>query len=393
VLSEDTKGPKRNKAKHLKRLGRTNTVSNLPLVAEDMKTNKVGAVVRRPQQQTIVGNVIRKVDINKIREAINEPAKDNDENPDLLELKALTSLDKATVNENESFLLKEAFSRHFLLGNISLNAIESILKKMDYFKLGSNKILFDQGDTGMHLFILTKGLLEVTIDGETVSLINEGNAFGEIALIYSCKRTAQIKSKDEECHLYTIHRDNFREIMKNISDQSTFVRTNVVRELRIFQFIDRDTRSKLSEHIIPMKFSKEDVIIRKGIKETLYVITRGRVRKQSSNNSSIACHKVFKKGRIIGFSTMINDSSLHDTYICETDVDCINISGDTLRTIFGKENFKCTILRMFLEDVLEEKRISSSDTAREASYNDEEAKFEEEKIPAASEDDNSPVGY
>ena len=74
-------------------------------------------------------------------------------------------------------------------------------------------------------------------------------------------------------------------------------------------------------------------------------------------------------------------------------MDCINISGDTLRTIFGKENFKSTILRMFLEDVLEEKRISSSDTAREASYNDEEAKFEEEKIPDPSEDDNSPVGY
>mmetsp|Transcript_9148 Transcript_9148/g.8762 ORF Transcript_9148/g.8762 Transcript_9148/m.8762 type:complete len:159 (-) Transcript_9148:1732-2208(-) len=120
------------------------------------------------------------------------------EEPSVLELKALSPLDKDHADEKESFLLKEAFSRHFLLKNISLNAIDSILKEMDYFKLEPNTVLFDQGDTGMHLFILTKGLLEAKVNGETVSLVSEGNAFGEIALIYSCKRTAQIKSKDHE---------------------------------------------------------------------------------------------------------------------------------------------------------------------------------------------------
>lgn len=76
--------------------------------------------------------------------------------------------------------------------------------------------------------------------------------------------------------------------MKGISDQTSFIRSNVVKELRVFSFIDREVRSKLSEYIIPMKFNKGDVIIRKGIKEMLYVITRGKVKKQSSNNSKIA---------------------------------------------------------------------------------------------------------
>lgn len=90
---------------------------------------------------------------------------------------------------------------------------------------------------------------------------------------------------------------------------------------------------------------------------------------------------------------MLNDNALHDTYICDTDVECFNMSGDTIRSIFGKENFKSTVLRMFLEDVLEEKRISSNDTARVlGSYNDEEGKQEEEKVAAQSEGDESPVG-
>mmetsp|Transcript_9148 Transcript_9148/g.8761 ORF Transcript_9148/g.8761 Transcript_9148/m.8761 type:complete len:163 (-) Transcript_9148:1204-1692(-) len=162
--------------------------------------------------------------------------------------------------------------------------------------------------------------------------------------------------------------------MKGISSQTTFIRSNAVKELRVFSFIELEVRQKLSEHIIPMKFNKGDVIIRKGIKETIYIITQGKVIKQSSNNSKVPLNKEFKKGRILGFSTMLNETSLHDTFICDTDVECFNISGDTIRTVFGRDKFSSTIIRLFLEDVLEEKRISSNNNSGSSSYYDEDAK-------------------
>jgi len=103
----------------------------------------------------------------------------------------------------------------------------------------------------------------------------------------------------------------------------------------------------------------------------------------------VSLNKIYKKGRILGFSTMINESSLHDTYICDTDVDCFNISGDTLRSVFEREKFTSTVLRLFMEDVLEEKRISANDTSRASSFYDEDMKMEEEKQAPRSEDDNS----
>ena len=168
-------------------------------MGEEVKVKETGPVIRRPQQHTSV-HQIRGVDLARARDAVNEGATPvaPAEEPADKELRALTQLEKDQAGENELFLLKEAFSRHFLLGNISLNAIDSILKEMDYFKLDPNTTLFDQGDTGMHLFILTKGMLEVKVNNETVSLVSEGNAFGEIALIYSCQITAKIMSKDEE---------------------------------------------------------------------------------------------------------------------------------------------------------------------------------------------------
>ena len=88
---------------------------------------------------------------------------------------------------------------------------------------------------------------------------------------------------------------------------------------------------------------------------------------------------------------MLHDGSHHDTYICETDVDCYNMSGDTIRIIFGDENFVSTIVRLFLEDILEEKRNSGNDTGRISSLNDEEGKGEEEKINNIILDDDSSV--
>jgi CRP-like cAMP-binding protein len=291
-----------------------------------MKQKDSQVKVRRPQQNTMVKSTLKGIDVKAVKDSLikqeaPQPYLNKKDEPEDIELKSLTPLSKDGVDENELFLLKEAFSRHFLLGNISLNAIDSIMKEMDYFELAADKTLFDQGDTGMHLFILTKGVLEVKVDNTVINVIHEGSAFGEIALIYSCKRTAQIINKSEECHLWTIHRKTFHTIMKGISDQTSFIRTNIVRELRVFSFIDRELRSKLSEYMIPMKFNKGDCIIRKGIQEILYVISRGTVRRQSSNNAKIQSNKVFKKGRILGFSTMINESSLQDSYICDTDVD------------------------------------------------------------------------
>lgn len=286
-----------------------------------MKKKESSQVVvrRKAQQHTMKKSDFKSSDLKmKVEKETVPPPQpyiQKKDEPEDIELKALSPLNKDKAPETELMLLKEAFSRHFLLGNISYNAIDSILKEMDYFNLEADKTLFDQGDTGMHLFILTKGVLDVKVNGEAVSVIREGSAFGEIALVYSCKRTAQIINRSEEAHLWTIHRNTFHSIMKSISDQTSFIRTNIVRELRVFSFIDRDTRNILSEHLIPMKFNKGDTIIKKGIQGILYLISRGSVRRQSSNNAKIQSNKVFKKGRILGFSTVMDELSLQYSYI------------------------------------------------------------------------------
>ena len=49
------------------------------------------------------------------------------------------------------------------------------------------------GDAGSHLYVSSQGEYEVIKDGKILGRLGMGKAFGELAILYNCKRTASIK--------------------------------------------------------------------------------------------------------------------------------------------------------------------------------------------------------
>lgn len=50
--------------------------------------------------------------------------------------------------------------------------------------------IFQEGDKGSCFFIIEEGEVEITLDPRTRKTLRKGDSFGEVALIYACKRTA-----------------------------------------------------------------------------------------------------------------------------------------------------------------------------------------------------------
>jgi cGMP-dependent protein kinase len=46
---------------------------------------------------------------------------------------------------------------------------------------------------GSHLYVSAEGLLEVLQDEVQLGTLGPGKAFGELALLYNCKRTASVR--------------------------------------------------------------------------------------------------------------------------------------------------------------------------------------------------------
>ncbi len=85
--------------------------------------------------------------------------------------------------------------------------------------------VFRAGDDGRHLYFISHGRVEVTSpDGKTIyNTLKEGDFFGEIALLSSQPRTANVRTLDY-CDMYTIDRETFEKVLDHYPDFAKQIR-------------------------------------------------------------------------------------------------------------------------------------------------------------------------
>ena len=124
---------------------------------------------------------------------------------------------------------------HDIPGEV-LADIAALLEEENFEK---GQYIVNEGDLGKELFMIVKGEVEVVVGGNVVAVMKEGAGFGEMALIDSQPRSADIIAKNEVLVL-KMESDDFLEILK----QRDEVALGVIRVLtgRI-----RELNAKLAE--------------------------------------------------------------------------------------------------------------------------------------------------
>ena len=84
-----------------------------------------------------------------------------------------------------------------------------------------------QHDEASCFFVLHDGMLNVEIDGEVKKKILVGEGFGELALLYSCVRSASIRA-EKNSYLWYIERRTFKvaieeSIKKSFNENRKFI--------------------------------------------------------------------------------------------------------------------------------------------------------------------------
>jgi CRP-like cAMP-binding protein len=83
--------------------------------------------------------------------------------------------------------------------------------------LDGGQAVVRQGEPGRSLFVLARGEVEVRVDGRTVSRLQPGAVFGELALLASEPRTATVEAVGDVL-LLELEQDVFFAIMETEPD-------------------------------------------------------------------------------------------------------------------------------------------------------------------------------
>src|SRR4030042_6869951 len=99
---------------------------------------------------------------------------------------------KKKTNEIDSILLNIPIFQD--LNNNELKTIKRILHQREYKK---NEVIFNQGDVGLGMYIIVRGTVDIVCDPgrHILTELNEGDFFGELALLDDYPRSAPAVSK------------------------------------------------------------------------------------------------------------------------------------------------------------------------------------------------------
>lgn len=103
----------------------------------------------------------------------------------------------------------------------------------DFQVYESDQTIFEQGqcDTKMYMYVIIEGEVEVSIDGQEIDRLGQGDIFGEMTLVDNSPRSAKATARTN-CKVVPVDQKRFEFMVHNHPHFATQVMTIMSRRLR-----------------------------------------------------------------------------------------------------------------------------------------------------------------
>merc|ERR1712037_810439 len=143
--------------------------------------------------------------------------------------------------------------------------METILLAMKEVSFSPGVKIITEGEDGDYLFVIEKGLLDCikNIDGEdkVVKTCNQGDVFGELALLYNCPRAATCVAK-ETLVAWQLDRESFNNIVKDAAVKRREKYDLFLQSVTLLKSVDAYERSQIADALKPEIYNKGDCIVK-----------------------------------------------------------------------------------------------------------------------------------
>ncbi|XP_060727354.1 cGMP-dependent protein kinase 2 [Tachysurus vachellii] len=260
-------------------------------------------------------------------------------------------------------LINEAIMNNDFLKKLEPQHTRDMVDCMYEKIFNANQLVIQEGEPGNYLYVLAEGFLEVMQNGKLLGQMRPGTAFGELAILYNCKRTATVKAVTQS-HIWALDRQMFQSIMMRSTQARHAEYFSFLCSVSLLKDLPEEKLAKIVDCLEIEYFNKGEYIIREGEEgNTFFIIAKGEVSVTQSTEGFPEPQdiKTLGVGDYFGEKALISEDVRSANIIAkENDTQCLVVDRDNFNQMVGTYEELQSYLREYVE------QLSISDEKRNA---------------------------
>merc|ERR1719346_866009 len=233
-------------------------------------------------------------------------------------------------------LIKEALMENDFLKNLSQSQVRELVDAMHEKQVAKGCYVIREGELGSHLYVSSQGEYEVIKDGKVLGRLGVGKAFGELAILYNCKRTANIKAVTDG-KLWCMERIVFQQIMQSTGIKQMENQLNFLKSVPLLSTFPHDILAKISDVLELEVYKKGNYIVREGTSgDTFYIISDGDVRVTKKSAGKEEEIRTLGRGDYFGEQALLKTDTRTANIVATSEAaECLTLDRESFFQLVG----------------------------------------------------------
>ncbi|XP_023159442.1 cGMP-dependent protein kinase, isozyme 1 [Ceratitis capitata] len=235
-------------------------------------------------------------------------------------------------------LIKDAIMDNDFLKNIDASQVRELVESMYPLAIAKGEFVIREGEVGAHLYVSAEGEFEVVKGGIVLSVMGPGKAFGELAILYNCTRTASIRVLCD-ARVWVLDRRVFQQIMMRTGMQRIENSVNFLKSVPLLKNLSMEVLAKIADVLEVEFYPAGTYIIRQGASgDTFFLISQGSVKvtQKLTPTSEEKEIRTLDRGDYFGEQALINEDKRTANIIAMAPgVECLTLDRDSFTQLIG----------------------------------------------------------
>jgi len=236
-------------------------------------------------------------------------------------------------------MIRKAVKNNLLFDDLDPDDLSHLIDAFERIEVAKGQKIVTQGDRGYFFFIVGKdSSVTFHLNGIQTGKAMEGGSFGELALMYSCRRAATVIATTPPTVLFRVDRKTFKSLLRKQTDSREAQKIDLLKGVDFLSEISERDLNRLARAMTLNIFKCDDVIVKKGDEgDAFYIVNEGILEIQNISVGSQRFRNVtLESGEYFGERALITNEPRAAHVIADTKGSVFRIERKIFERILGK---------------------------------------------------------